>query len=149
MAHGKRVKARRSSHRAKKRATTDPEIAQPTNRHLVWRFGKLDHEGQFGWQTLALDQVQELEREIVDFQQAPIYELRKKNWLKFIGADEMTPAGRERLSELNDQENGLWQLHLARHKWRVWGYFEEPEFSFVWWDCEHAVATGRSRHRTP
>lgn len=59
----------------------------------------------------------------------------------------MTVDGRRRLAKINKQEDGLWQLHLKHKKWRVWGYFEDPEFFFLWWDSDHAVATGKSRKR--
>jgi hypothetical protein len=114
---------------------------------LVWRFGRLSHDGQFGCQTLALQDVPGLERELVTFQKMPIWELKMKGWLKFIGAEEMTAEGQQCFASLNSQDNGLWQLHLHRDKWRIWGYFETPEFFFLWWDSKHAVAVGRSRHR--
>jgi hypothetical protein len=72
---------------------------------------------------------------------------RRKHWLKFVPIDEMTAEGRRRLAKVNEQEDGLWQLHLQRNKWRIWGYFEEPEFSFLWWDSDHGVAIGKSHRR--
>ena len=113
----------------------------------MWQFGQLDHEGEFGWHHLALEDVEELEQEVVAFQNDPIHELRRKGWLKFIRIEDMTAAAQKRLRTVNRQENGLWQLHLARYKWRIWGYFEDPRFSFLWWDRDHAVASGRSRQR--
>jgi hypothetical protein len=89
-----------------------------------------------------------LERELVAFQDEPIWSLRKKNWLKFVPGEDMTHDGQRRLTEVNPQEEGLWQLHLGQNKWRVWGYFEEPEFFFLWWDSNHGAATGKSRRRS-
>ncbi len=121
--------------------------SEPSDRYLVWRFGKMDWNGDFGCDKLGLVDAPELEQELAAFQAEPIWSLRKKNWLKFISVQDMTTEGRQRLAEVNQQEDGLWQLHLNRYKWRVWGYFEDPEFSFVWWDSDHGVATGKSRNR--
>jgi hypothetical protein len=144
----RRVKGGTGRRKPKKRVTTSPEVAAPSDGFLVWRFGRLDHDGAFGCNTLAADDVKGLETELVAFQMQPIYALRAKKWLKFVPIGDMTLDGRKRLSQISDdQEDGLWQLHLGRWKWRVWGYFEDPEFFFLWWDSRHTVATGKSRNR--
>src|SRR6266542_2997081 len=104
--------------------------------YLIWRFGRLDLDStcKFSWQMLEACDVAELERELVKFQNWKISTLRRKGWLKFIGKESMKVEAQRRLAEINKLENGLWQLHLHRDKWRVWGYFEEPEFYFLWWD---------------
>lgn len=147
----RRVKGDTGRRKPKKRVTTSPEAAAPpSNGFLVWRFGRLDHAGAFGCNTLAAGDVEGLEKELVAFQREPIYALRAKKWLKFVPIEDMTPDGRKRLFQISDnQGDGLWQLHLGRWKWRVWGYFEDPEFFFLWWDSAHTVATGRSRKRKP
>jgi hypothetical protein len=144
---GKRVKGNTGKAKATKRVIKQPDTGTPSDRYLVWRFGRLDHEGQFGCQNLPATDARGLEAEFAIFQKETISSLLHKRWLKFIDVDEMTPDGQEGLSKVNEQENGLWQLHLQRHKWRVWGYFEDPEFFFLWWDGHHGVATGHSRHR--
>lgn len=116
-------------------------------QHLVWRFGRLDHETRFGCQTLQRDEAQEVEAELRTFQDATIADLRRKRWLKLITVADMTPDGKKALEQVAANEEGLWQLHLNRHKWRIWGFFEEPEFFFVFWDANHDMATGRSRQR--
>lgn len=141
----KRVKGNAGSARPTKHVVERP--SEPADRYLVWRFGRLDYDGKFACRTLVGNDVPELERELVAFQQEPIWSLRRKNWLKFVPADEMTQDGQRRLFQVSKQEDGLWQLHLQRHKWRVWGYFEDPEFFFLWWDGDHGVATGRCRKR--
>ena len=141
----KRIKGSTGSAKPKKRVIEEP--ATPSDGHLVWRFGRLDHFGRFACQTLAGADVPALEQELVAFQSEPIWSLRRKHWLKFVPASDMTPDGQTGLSAINPQEDGLWQLHLHRYKWRIWGYFEDPEFFFLWWDSDHAVATGKSRNR--
>lgn len=144
----KRIRGTRASRHATKRVTEEPGITTPSQDRLVWRFGRLDHDGDFGWHTLELCDVKGLEREITSFQEIPIQELLRLDWLKFIPAKDMTMDGRNRLVEISSEgsdDEGLWQLHLHRDKWRVWGYFDDPEFSFLWWDKHHAVATGASR----
>lgn len=141
------VKGSTGKARAAKRVTQPPPET-PKYRYLVWRFGRLDHKTGFSCGTLLRTDVRELERELAILQKEPISSLVKKRWLKFIGANEMTPNGRQALAEAsNKQEEGLWQLHLKRYKWRIWGYFEEPEFFFLFWDAGHEIATGKSRHR--
>jgi hypothetical protein len=152
---GKRISGKTGKTNATKRVTERPGVTESEwpgvtespSQYLVWRFGRLDHETEFGCHTLLGADARNLEGELEVFQQEKISVLRHKKWLKFIGEDDMTPAGRKALAEVNAQENGLWQLHLHRNKWRVWGYFEDPEFFFVWWDDNHDVATGRSRRR--
>ena len=141
----KRIKGSTGSAHPTKRVIEPPP--EHRDHHLVWRFGRLDHEGQFACQTLDSADVPDLEQELVRFQDEPIHSLRRKHWLKFVPIDEMTAEGRRRLAKVNQQEDGLWQLHLQRNKWRIWGYFEEPEFFFLWWDSDHGVAIGKSRRR--
>jgi len=141
----KRIKGSTGAARPPKRVIEAPR--ESGYRHLVWRFGRLDYEGQFACQTLDLADIPDLERELQAFQREPIHSLRQRHWLKYIPGDEMTSDGRKRLAEVSEQEDGLWQLDLQRNKWRIWGYFEDPEFYFLWWDGGHAVATGRSRRR--
>jgi hypothetical protein len=140
------VKGSTGKARANKRVTKTPPVT-PKYRYLVWRFGRLDHETSFSCGALLHTDVRELEKELAILQREPISTLLGKRWLKFIGASEMTPEGQKALAEVSKQENGLWQLHLKRYKWRVWGYFDEPEFSFLFWDAGHEIATGKSRHR--
>lgn len=143
---GKHVTGKTGKTEAPKRVVK-PAGAAPHDRCLVWRFGRLDHETQFGCQTLPKAHVKELEGELAVFQGQPIPTLLDKRWLKFIPADDMTPDGQKELAKVSTQEEGLWQLHLHRHKWRIYGYFADPEFFFLWWDGDHDVATGRSRTR--
>jgi hypothetical protein len=145
---GKRVKGNTGKSKATKKVTQSPS-PPADQRYLIWRFGRLDYGGLFACRTLAPVDAPGLEQELVVFQQHPIYKLLEHNWLKFISTEEMTADGRKRLLEVNPQESGLWQLHLHRDKWRIWGYYEPPEFCFLWWDSTHGVATGRSRSRKP
>ncbi len=117
--------------------------------HLVWRFGRLDHATQFNCQQLLAADSAELETELEVFQDEPIYMLKRKRWLKFIPVAEMTAKGQKALGEVNEQEEGLWQLHLLRHRWRIWGYFEDPEFYFLFWDLATTSPPGESRRRRP
>jgi hypothetical protein len=146
----KRVRGGRASKYAKKkRVPTGPAAEPAEERFLVWQFGKLDHSGPFCCSNLALPEVPVLEKELAEFQSEPIGSLRRKRWLKFIEVQDMAREAQGRLGEISQaQEDGLWQLHLAHDKWRVWGYFDTPHFTFLWWDGDHAVATGRSRHRS-
>ena len=146
---GKRIKGNTGKARAAKRVTQEPQPeGTDAQKFLVWRFGRLDHESRFGCQTLLRDDARELEAELAILQTETIDSLLRKRWLKFIRADEMTPDGQKALATVSrKQEEGLWQLHLKRYKWRIWGYFDKPEFFFLWWDSDHGVATGKWRHR--
>jgi hypothetical protein len=144
---GKRVKGNTGKATAAKQVTEPPDSAAPSSKHLVWRFGRLDHETEFGCHTLLSTDVRALEKELEVFQEEPIWRLRALDWLKFIPIDEMTPAGQAALVRVNKQESGLWQLHLHSERWRIYGYFRDPEYYFLWWDGEKKVATGKSRKR--
>jgi hypothetical protein len=108
----------------------------------------LEHDGDFGWQKLTVGCADILEKEVCVFQETPIHELRSKKWLKFIPISDMKIPAQNRLRRISKQQDGLWQLHLHHDKWRIWGYYEEPNFAFLWWDPDHGVATGASRRRS-
>lgn len=143
----KKVRGSTGRSRPSKRVPQQAPPEAQDYRHLVWRFGRLDHATDFACHTLVGTDVQTLEGELERFQKEPIYQLRRKDWLKFIGKDEMTPTGQKALSQVSTQEDGLWQLHLGQHKWRIWGHFDQPEFFFLFWDPDHQIATGKSRRR--
>lgn len=126
----------------------DSRVDAPRFEYLVWRFGRLDHHTDFACLGLKESDVRELEEELAILQREKISELERKRWLKFIDRGDMTQAGQKALDKASHrQESGLWQLHLKRHKWRIWGYFDRPEFFFLFWDEDHAIATGKSRTR--
>lgn len=109
--------------------------------------GRLDKDGLFSWLKLEPGDVAQLENELVAFEERTLAELRRLRWLKLIPLDDMTVKGQSRLQEISDEKEGLWQLHLAYGKWRIWGYFEDPAFYIVWWDPNHDVCTGKSVKR--
>jgi hypothetical protein len=121
----------------------------PSSAHLVWRFGQLDHDGDFGWHNLTLDCVQELERQLENFQSTPIHVLEKDKRLKFVEIGDMTPVAQVRLRivAVGIGLEGLTELRLGFKRWRIWGHFQDPQFSFLWWDPDHKVATGAARRR--
>lgn len=143
---GKRVKGKTGKGRPERRVTE--EAAPKDERHIVWRFGRLHHAVPFGCQTLVAERAQDLERELCHFQDEPIYSLRRKGWLKFVRKSDMTRKGQQAVASASPQEDGLWQLHLHRDKWRIWGFFEAPNFFFLFWDPDHEIATGKSRKRS-
>jgi hypothetical protein len=124
-----------------------PSEEPPPNRFIVWRMGQLDLEGTFSWLKLGAADVAQLERELVEFETKTLNELKHLRWLKLIPVSDMTPDGKRRFNEISAEPEGLWQLHLAYGKWRVWGHFEDPSFYIVWWDPNHAVCTGKSVNR--
>ena len=109
----KRIRGGTGPAKPKKRVTTAPAVVAPSAGYLIWRFGRLDHGGEFGCQTLLHADVKGLESELEAFQRDPIYSLQRKGWLKFVRAEDMTHAGRQRLANISKQENGLWQLLRA------------------------------------
>lgn len=118
-------------------------------RHIVWRLGQLDLAGEFGWHKLEPEHVAQLERELMEFESRPLYELTGKlNWLKPIPAKDMTPrAQRQLVADGRDPDEDLWQLHLSYGKWRIYGYYSEPYFHISWWDPDHDACTGKSVKR--
>lgn len=107
----------------------------------------MDLDGDFSWLGLTSECVAELEQELATFERKSIDELRRLRWLKHIPVREMTVDAQRRLRAISAELEGLWQLHLSRHRWRVWGWFEDPMFYVVWWDPNHNVCTGNSRKR--
>jgi len=110
---------------------------------------QLDFGGEWGWSKLDPADASELRQQLVDFEQVELWKLRKANWVKFISTTEMDHKAGDRLKEIGKDDDGLWQLHLHSHKWRVWGFLEKACFYFLWWDPKHSVATGKCRNRKP
>ncbi len=144
----KKVKRKAPKKRASKRvlhaAASEPGDGE---RHIAWRMGQIDFTSEWGWQNLDPADAEELKQELVVFEREPLRTLKDKRWVKFIPTKDMEHRAAERLHELERDEEGLWQLHLSRHKWRVWGFLEDASFHIFWWDPEHNVCTGHSRTR--
>jgi hypothetical protein len=145
---GKRIKGKDGKAASGSKRVIVATEKEPPDRHLIWQFGRLDYATVFGCHRLRSEDAQELEHELTTFQGKLISTLRRKDWLKFVPIEDMTPDGRKALAQINKQESGLWQLHLHKYKWRVWGYFDHPKFYFLFWDAGHGIATGRSRRRS-
>lgn len=124
-----------------------PRADEESDRHLSWRFEGVDYGGTWGWLNLQSSDAKDLNAELVQFEREQIYVLKRRRWLKFIPMKDMRPGVEDRLREIGREDEGLWQLHLSRNKWRVWGFYEEPVFYILWWDSRHDVCTGRSRQR--
>lgn len=109
----------------------------------------MDFEGTWGWAKLVSVDCERLHQELQAFEDETLAFLKQRRWLKLIPPQDMTQGAVRRLRELGrDDPEGLWQLHLAHDKWRVWGFLEEPLFYVLWWDPDHSVATGKSRSRS-
>lgn len=134
----------------KKRVPDDAGPPKPD--YIVWRMGRLIKAGDFSWLDLDTGLIAALESELVEFETRPLHELKQLKWLKFIESDEFTPKGQKAFDRISDKRmggdtEGLWQLHLATGRWRIWGHFEDPMFFMVWWDPEHEACTGKSVSR--
>jgi hypothetical protein len=145
----KRVKGRRGR-RPPKRVLkpAEPEVpAKPVR--LTWGLAQVDFDGEWGWRKLVGEDCERLHREMDAFESEQLVTLRKKRWVKLIPPKDMVNDAQKRLKEIGrDDPEGLWQLHLAHNKWRVWGFLEDSTFYVLWWDPDHSVATGKSRTRS-
>ncbi len=93
LAVSKRVNDRSQATGTAKRVTDEPGIGAPSSLHLVWRFGRLAHTGQFAWQKLLRMDAEAMEAELALFQQEPIALPQRKRWLRFIPSTDITPDG--------------------------------------------------------
>jgi len=128
--------------------------AEPPGRwpdHLTWRVAQVDFGGEWGWGRFGQMDVADrlrLQQELVAFENEPLAVLKQRRWVKLIPPKDMNHAAWSRLQEIGrDDPDGLWQLHLAHKKWRVWGFLEGSCFYILWWDPHHSVATGKCRTR--
>lgn len=143
---GKKVKGK-SGKKPQKRVPAAPPVETFDDRCLGWRTGQIDFQGEWGWAKLDPADAPRLRQELVAFEGESLQVLKDKRWVKFISTKEMDYKARDRLAEIEKDDEGLWQLHLAFSKWRVWGFLDGAVFYFLWWDPTHSVATGKCRNR--
>jgi hypothetical protein len=144
----KKVRDRKPKGKATKRVASAAVAEVKDERYLGWRVAEVDFGGAWGWANMAPGDMERLRHELVEFEKEPIWSLKRKRWLKLIPVDDMKQGASDRLTEIDREDDGLWQLHLLHHKWRVWGFLEGATFFFLWWDPDHTVATGACRNRS-
>ena len=118
------------------RAETD----DPTGSRLgpVWRVGRIEIEGPFGWQTHGRTTIADLHKKLSAFETMTWSEIERAGSHN-VAVPDLAKAARDRLKELHlDDREELFSLRLTG-KSRVWGIRDGRALDVMWWDPEHAV----------
>lgn len=122
-------------------ATPHPHDDKP-----VWRFGRLDLDGPWGWRSLSPTDVDEVLAKLKNCESMTVGELYNRAGNKPIPVDSICKLARERLEEIEaDDLDELWELRLSG-KERVWGARTGHIFYLLWWDPNHTVCPSLLRN---
>lgn len=107
---------------------------------FVWRLGRADLEGRWGWTELADGQLYRLHSILSGFEGQSPRMLRLDDKLRDVPISDLVQAAQDRIIELEEDDAGdLQELRLGHARWRVWGFLVGSIFDLLWWDPEHSV----------
>lgn len=121
---------------------------QVGDRCIVWRFGNVDHDGEWGLDTIPSDDVVDLVKKLGSFETMKIKDLfaAGSQHGKHYDPAEMPSGAQKRLAELRrDDETQISRVRLSGRK-RLYGFMREHVFYAVWWDPKHQVWPSMKRN---
>lgn len=118
------------------------------DRCIVWRFGDVDHDGDWGFDTLPTKDVVDLLQKLGSFETMKLKNLfaGDSQHGKHYDPTELPPAAQKRLAALKrDDETQISRVRLSGKK-RLYGFMRENVFYALWWDPEHKVWPSKKSH---
>lgn len=107
---------------------------------MVWRLGRLDLGGPWGWGELDGEHLERLHTVMSEFEASTPRILRVGSKLRDIPPEDLCRGAQQRLLDIAEDDTiGLSELRLGHKKWRVWGFLTGSMFDVLWWDPEHTV----------
>lgn len=129
-------------------ASKTPRIAASPieSETLVWRFTRMDLDGQWSWTALTPKHARDVHGKCCQFETMRASELFGSGGNKLIPIERLCGDAQKRLREIDaDDLDGLWELRLGG-KPRIWGARSEHAFDLIWWDPEHTVCPSQLRN---
>jgi hypothetical protein len=117
-----------------------PRAEATPNEHCCpeFRAGKMDMEGNWGWQNFKPIEMQELLQKIFDSQKLTWQQLRERK-SHLVKVEDLTPTAQKRLIAIKqDDLDELFSLRLTGKK-RIWGIKDGNILWLLWWDPEHEI----------
>lgn len=103
-------------------------------------------EGYGGWRLLLDAHLNDLKRDLIEYEERPLRDLRREERIKSIPFESIRREARTRLEELELADERLSELRLPSGA-RVWGLLYGGTFHLIWWDPDHRVCRGKDRRR--
>lgn len=114
---------------------------------VSWRYSLIDWEGIWGWDKIQQDHMR-IARYLKDHEGTAvpdIYHLRGGGSHP-IDPSEISRQAQQRLTDLKlDDVDSLFSFRFSGVE-RLWGYFAESCFYFIWWDPRHEVYPALKQH---
>ena len=111
------------------------------NPTVVWGFGLLDLDGEWGWGNLSGAQAKAVLLKCQHWERQTQTEFFKggKKGNKRIPLENLSPKAQGRLRKIErDDLDELWEIHVSGLQ-RIWGTRLGHVFYLLWWDPEHTV----------
>jgi hypothetical protein len=90
-------------------------VPRPDDDRPVWRVGRVDLDGSWGWHGLATSAIEPVLGKLQDCESMTVGELYKRSGNKPIPIDSICKAARDRLQEIEaDDLDELWELRTQR-----------------------------------
>jgi plasmid maintenance system killer protein len=128
-----------------KRPATNPDFLNFENSYPVWRLGKMDFDGPFGWNKISKTEILRVHQCLAD--------LEKKTWDEIKGKlnhsikiNQLSKKARKRLTEKQEEDiDRLFSIHVTS-KYRIIGILDRSYFHLLWWDPKHGVCPSVKKH---
>ena len=126
---------------ATEKKATLPVVPEWGKFKPAWQVSKLEMCDPFGWHQLDKAKLEDIRAKLANFESMTISEIfvAGRYHHHSIPVDQLEPAAKKRLDELNIPDiDVLHRLRLS-NKERVWGILTQNVIQLLWWDPEHLV----------
>lgn len=136
-----------------KKPRLDPAISPDDifKKYPVWRFGKIDFEGNWGFGNLEKSNFKEILAKLKSFESMTWGEIERKvdkggqRQNHEMPKEKVCNEAQDRLKKLNLDKFDLYQLRFSG-KERLWGIRTAEILNILWWDPNHTVYPTEKKH---
>lgn len=109
-------------------------------KSIVWKFGRMDHEGEWGWDKVTKEElIEEILPKIKSFETMSFAQLApQRSNHHSMPVKNLSQPAKNRITEIALNQDDLFSFKISGQK-RLWGTTVENEFHVLWWDPEHTV----------
>ncbi|TNM66869.1 hypothetical protein FHN55_12255 [Streptomyces sp. NP160] len=122
-------------------SSVEPDREEVMNRKLGWRLGQVDLDGPWGFLKMAPTELRAVLDRLSSFETMTVREVfyTGEEPGKHYSVDDLVKEARDRLTELDlDDETLIARLRIDGPG-RVYGFLRESDFWFLWWDPRHEI----------